>query len=47
VIGGAEAAGSDATGLRWFAPVEIPDNVAFACNRQAIAAWRATLEANG
>jgi ADP-ribose pyrophosphatase YjhB (NUDIX family) len=39
VIGGSESAGSDAAGLRWFAATEIPKNVAFACNRQAIAAW--------
>ena len=39
VAGGSEAAGSDASGLRWFAPDEIPDNVAFECNRQAIRTW--------
>ena len=40
VSGGQETAGSDATGLRWFAADEIPGNVAFVCNRQAIAAWK-------
>ena len=39
-IGGQEVAGSDATGLCWFAPDEIPENVAFACNRQAIRMWK-------
>ena len=45
VVGGIEAAGSDATGMRWFAPAEIPDKVAFVCNRQAIEAWKAALPA--
>ncbi len=40
VSGGQEIAGSDATGLRWFAPDEIPGNVAFECNRQAIRTWK-------
>jgi len=40
VVGGQEGAGSDATSLRWFARHEIPDNVAFECNRQAIRAWK-------
>ena len=43
VVGGREAAGSDATGLRWFAAGEIPDNVAFECNRQAIRTWKKSL----
>jgi ADP-ribose pyrophosphatase YjhB (NUDIX family) len=42
-IGGQETAGSDATSLRWFAPDEIPDNVAFQCNRQAIQTWKNSL----
>jgi len=45
VVGGTEAAGSDAVSMRWFASDEIPDDVAFLCNRQAIAAWKATLPA--
>jgi len=44
VDGGDEAAGSDATGMRWFAPHELPDNVAFRCNREALAAWKAAHE---
>lgn len=41
VAGGEETAGSDATALRWFAFDEIPEQVAFACNREAIRAWKA------
>ncbi len=44
VVGGQAVAGSDATGMRWFAASEIPDNVAFECNRQAIRTWLASYQ---
>ena len=46
VVSGQEAAGSDATVLRWFAIDGIPDNVAFECNRQAIRVWKERLDAD-
>lgn len=44
IAGGAESAGSDAVEMRWFAPADISDNVAFLCNRQAIEDWKAALQ---
>lgn len=44
VVSGNEAAGSDATRLGWFPVQAIPRHVAFACNRQAIKACKASLE---
>jgi 8-oxo-dGTP diphosphatase len=41
VAGGEAAAGSDATDMRWFAIDELPEHIAFACNRQAINVWLA------
>jgi 8-oxo-dGTP diphosphatase len=38
-IGGTEMAASDAVGLQWFPLGHLPDQIAFACCRQAIATY--------
>jgi 8-oxo-dGTP diphosphatase len=40
VVGGTMAAGDDAVALATFAPTELPQDIAFEGQRQALAAWR-------
>ena len=40
-VGGELQTGSDADGFGWFAPEELPDQIAFRCSREALAAWKA------
>ncbi len=44
VVEGREMAGSDITAMHWFEPDAMPADIAFACNRQAIEAWKAGLK---
>jgi ADP-ribose pyrophosphatase YjhB (NUDIX family) len=43
VVGGAEAPADDLAELRWFAPAELPLDLAFPHASQVLEAWRATL----
>ena len=39
-VGGAERPGSDVSAIEWFFPHELPENLAFAHQKRALAKWR-------
>ncbi|MBI4499388.1 MAG: NUDIX domain-containing protein [Chloroflexi bacterium] len=40
IVGGDARPASDAEAIGWFGPDELPEHIAFTCNRQALADWR-------
>ncbi len=43
-VGGELRTGSDAAGAEWFSPDDIPEDVAFTSCRNALEAWKASLQ---